>query len=223
MLIGQSPHLQRVKKMIMEIAKVDDSALIIGEVGVGKELIAHEIHRRSRYKNRQFVVINCTAVGDTITEGDLFGEKIESSQGIERKLGLLEQAQKGTLYLQNVDELDPSFQQHFLNMIKEKKFFKPSENKFVDVNFRVIATTTDEKITKRQAFRKDLYAALSAFVIKVPSLKERRQDIPLLFSHFLQLFCEEFDHEMPPVPADIFESLMEYEWVGNILELKNAV
>ena len=223
MLIGQSPQVQKIRKMIREIAKTNDPVLLIGEVGVGKSMVASEIHRKSKQKNKPFVTINCTGIQKDKSDGDLFGEQIDGPQGIERKIGLLEQANKGILYLENADELVPEYQQHFLNIIKDHKFFKPTENSFTDINIRIISATSDPDIAKNGNFRKDLLAELSTFTINIPPLREHKQDIPLLFSQFLERYCEEFEHDIPPVPADIFESLMEYEWTGNVSELRNAV
>ena len=223
MLIGQSPEIMKTKKMIREVAKTNESALIIGEVGSGRKHVAREIHHRSRLKNRPFIVLNCTAVGDTITDADLFGAKIEGSRGVERRIGLLEQAKRGILYLENVDELNPEFQQKFFNILKEKKFKKLDENVFINIDFRVIAASTDEQLPKKDALRRDLLTMLSGFTIRIPPLRKRNQDIPYLFTHFLEKYCEEFKREMPTVSAELFESLIEYEWHGNVQELKNAV
>jgi len=223
MLIGQSPEIMKTKKMIREVAKTNENALIIGEVGSGRKHVAREIHHRSRLKNRPFIVLNCTAVGDTITDADLFGAKIEGSRGVERRIGLLEQAKRGILYLENVDELNPEFQQKFFNILKEKKFKKLDENVFINIDFRVIAASTDEQLPKKDALRRDLLTMLSGFTIRIPPLRKRNQDIPYLFTHFLEKYCEEFKREMPTVSAELFESLIEYEWHGNVQELKNAV
>jgi len=223
MLIGQSPEIMKTKKMIREVAKTNENALIIGEVGSGRKHVAREIHHRSRLKNRPFIVLNCTAVGDTITDADLFGAKIEGSRGVERRIGLLEQAKRGILYLENVDELNPEFQQKFFNILKEKKFKKLDENVFINIDFRVIAASTDEQLPKKDALRRDLLTMLSGFTIRIPPLRKRNQDIPYLFTHFLEKYCEEFKREMPTVSAELFESLIEYEWRGNVQELKNAV
>ena len=127
MLIGQSPQIITAKKLIREISRTEENALLVGEVGAGKKYVAQEIHRRSKQKNKPFVILKCTAVGDTITETDLLGEKLEGTKGVERKIGLLEQAKRGILYLENVDELLPEYQQKFVNILKEKRFPKPGE------------------------------------------------------------------------------------------------
>ena len=223
MLTGQSPQIMRTKKMVREVAKTNENAIIIGEVGAGKKYTAREIHHRSREKNRPLVILNCTAVGDTITEEELFGVTIENELGVERKLGILEQAKFGILYMENIHELKPGYQQKFVNIIKENKFRKPGAKKLVETKFRVLASTIDEALIKKDTFRTDLFSLLNAFTIHVPPLRERKQDIPNLFSQFLEQYCEEFNREIPPVPAEIFESLMEYKWHGNVLELQNTV
>ena len=117
MFVGQSPQTMRVKKLIREVAKTNDTVLLVGDVGAGKTHAAHEIHKRSRQKNRSFVVLNCTAIGDTINEGDIYGETTESAMGVERKIGILEQAKKGILYLDNVQDLPASYQQKIFNIL----------------------------------------------------------------------------------------------------------
>jgi len=223
MFMGQSPKIMTIKRMMREIAKTNENALIIGEIGTGRKHIAKEIHRRSRQKNKPFVILNCSAVGDMITDADLYGEKIEGARGVERKIGLLEQAKQGILYLENVNELQPEYQQQFVNILKEKKFRKSEEHTFVAVDFRVFAATSDERIAKSDGFRQDFLSLLNTFTISIPPLRQRKQDIPFLFNHFLEKYCQEFSREIPPVPAELFESLMEYEWSGNVFELKNAV
>jgi DNA-binding NtrC family response regulator len=223
MLIGQSPKIAKIKKQIRQIAQSDDNVFISGETGSGKEYAAREIHSRSRFKNRPFVIINCTALGDTTAESDLYGEKIEGPLGVERKIGLLEQMKKGILYLENVDELNSEFQKKFTNIIKEGKFRKPNDNRSVEINIRVIAATTKKDLSQKEDFRKDLLSLLNPFTIQIPSLRERKQDIPFLFNHFLDEYCKEFNIDLPSIPADLFESLIEYEWPGNVGELKKAV
>ncbi|MBN2105548.1 sigma-54-dependent Fis family transcriptional regulator [bacterium] len=223
MFVGQSPHSMKIKKLIREVAKTNDNSLLTGEVGSGKQHAAREIHNRSKQKNRPFVVLNCTAVGDTITETDILGHVSEGNLGVERKIGILEQAHKGILYLENVQDLPPGFQQKLFNIITEGRFQKPGEKKFIQVTLRIFSATTDLELSKRESFRKDLLSLLNPFVIPIPKLSERKQDIPLLFTHFLEQYCQEYDKELPAVPAELFESMMEYHWRGNVQELKNAI
>lgn len=223
MFVGQSPQSTKVKRLIREVAKTNDHVLLVGEVGAGKQHAAKEIHKRSKQKNRPFVTLNCTAVGDTITEGDILGQVLEGQLGVERKIGILEQCHKGILYLENVQDLPAEYQVKLFNIIKEGRFQKPGETRFTPLTLRVFAATTDADLSKNEAFRKDLLSLLSSFVIAIPRLMERKQDIPFLFTHFLETYCEEFDKELPAVPAELFESMMEYHWNGNVQELKNAI
>lgn len=223
MLVGQSPQIMKIKKMIREIAKSDSNALITGEDGSGKQLVAEEIQQRSKQKNKPFVSINCTALGDTITETDLYGEKVEGEHGIERKIGLLEQAKKGIVYLKNFDEMKPEFQQIFFNMLHEGKFRLPDKNQFGNVEFRTIAATTDGQIMKKETIRRDLLSLVSQFSIHIPPLRDRKQDIQNLFDYFLNQYCEEFNREKPSISVNLYESIIGYEWRGNVGELKNAV
>lgn len=223
MIIGQSPQIMNIKRMIKDIAKTNENALIIGEVGSGKKFVAHEIHQRSTQKRKSFIVLNCSAVGDTITDTDIYGEHLEHPRGIQRKIGLLEQANRGILFLENIDELEPEFQHKFFNVLKENKFRRPGEDTSVEVDLRVFAATSDEKLLKKDTFRKDFLSILNTFTVQIPPLRSHRQDIPVLFTHFLEQYCEELNREIPPVSSDIFESLMEYEWSGNVHELKKTV
>ena len=223
MVIGQNPDIMKIKKLIREVAKTNDNALIIGEVGTGKKLAAQEIHRRSKQKNKSFVIINCSAVGDTITEADLYGQKIEGPRGVERKIGLLEQAKRGILYLENINDLSNEYQQKFFNIFSEKKFKKAGSKEFITVDFRIIASSSDPDILKKETIRKDLLSMIDKFILYIPPLRDRKQDIPYLFSHFLEKYCIEFSHAIPPIPPEIFDSLMAYEWNGNVSELKNTV
>ncbi len=222
-MIGPSPEMTTVRRMIREIARSDDPALIIGEVGSGRNLAAREIHRRSRQAGKPFIVLKCSAVGHTITDADLYGQKPPGPRGTERKPGLFEQAKEGILYMDNIHELPEAYQQQLINICAKKQFRRVGDEEFTKAEFRILAATTDEKIAYRDDFRKDLLALLSTFTLQIPPLRKRKQDIPYLFTHFLENYCEEMNKPLPPVPADLFESLIEYDWRGNVLELENAV
>ncbi len=223
MLIGQSPDITKIKRIIRESANSNENVLVFGEIGVGRRYVAKEIHEKSNLKNRPFVTINCTAIGDTITDQDLFGATTESNRGIERKIGLFEQAKKGAIYLENLEDLTPEYQQKFVSIIKGKKFRKSDDDTLIDAHFRIYAASSDEKLLSKDTIRRDLLTLLGKFTITIPPLRKRKQDIPLLFAHFLEQYCAEFEREIPTISAELFESLIDYEWHGNILELKNAV
>ena len=209
--------------MMEEIAKSNENTLIIGETGTGKKLIAQEIQAQSKQKNKPFVVLNCKEVGDTISETEIYGEIIDGPRGIERQIGIFEQARGGILYLDHIDGLKPEFQQKFFNIFKEHRFRKPGENNFIETEFRVVSATTNEKLLVDDTFRRDLMVLLNTFTLHIPPLRNRKQDIPILFTHFLEQCCDEFHREIPPVASNIFESVLEYEWPGNIFELQNSV
>jgi len=223
MFVGQSPQAMKIKKFIREVAKTDENALVIGEIGTGKKLIAQEIHLRSREKNKPFIVLNCTSIGDTMTDSDLFGQKTEGTAGVERKIGILEQARKGFLYMENIQDLKPEYQERFYNILKDRRFASADQKGFVEVTFRAIAATTDSEIAKNDKFRRDLLSLFDGFTMLITPLRDRKQDVPFLFTHFLEQYCAENQKEVPPIPADLFESLMEYDWRGNVREMKNAV
>jgi DNA-binding NtrC family response regulator len=223
MIIGQSPEMVAIKHMIRQIPKTGEPILIVGEAGAGKEHVARQIHHLSDRKNRPFVILNCTAVGDTLTDADLYGESVESANSVQRKIGLIEQAHKGMLYLDRVDELNATFQLKLVNLIRGKKIRRPGDNSIQSVDIRIIAGTENPDLGSNRLLRSDLFALLSKFTLNLPSLRERKQDIPTLFSHFLEHFCREYKRPLPMVPAELFESLMEYDWRGNVQELKNAV
>jgi DNA-binding NtrC family response regulator len=209
--------------MIPEIAGRDNNILITGEAGCGKSHIAGEIHANSKRSGRPFIIINCTAVGDTIGDEDLFGKTIESVPGIMRKVGLFDQAMSGTLYLDNLQDLPPPFQIRFTNIFRDKRFRRSDDGQFIQCDFRIIGGTTDMRLDRNETFRKDLLMLINTFTIHIPPLRQRRQDIPTLFSYLLTSVCREKKMALPPIPAELFESLMEYDWPGNTEELKATV
>ncbi len=223
MFVGQSPQAMKIKKLIREVAKTEKNCFILGEIGTGKKLAAKEIHERSRQKNWPFIVLNCTSIGDTTTDADLFGEAREETFGIEPKIGRFEQARKGILYLENIQDLKPLYQELFLNILKDGHFPTADQKGFKDVAFRTIASSFDINIVKSERIRKDLLAQFNGFTIEIPPLRAHKEDIPLLFSHFLETYCIENQKEIPPIPADMFESIMDYDWSGNVRELRNTV
>lgn len=223
MLTGKSPEIIAIRRMIREIAKTDDNVLIIGEVGSGKQRVAEEIHQRSQRHNKPFVVLNCTAVGDTILDADLFGQTFEGDTGKQRTIGLFEQANNGIIYLDNLGDLKSEYQQRFLNIFHDGRFRRLDEDGFTDLDTRVVGAVDDEKFMERTDFRHDLLEIVNRFHIHVPPLRQRKQDIPILFSHFLEELCQKRSRPVPPVPTEIFESLIEYKWHGNVQELMNTV
>ncbi len=225
MFIGSSPEAKRIKRAIKKFSKVKNNILIFGDTGTGKEFIAKQIHKMSNRKNRPFVVIHCSAVGITIDKAEIFGEEVEQNGSIQRTIGTLEKAQKGTLYLDQVGDLSPDYQFELLQVFREKRFRRLGGKENLPFEVRIIASNDPniEQNIQTGNFRKDFYYLLNTLSINVPSLKVTKQDVPELFIYFLKKYCQENELEIPAVPAEIFESILEYDWKGNIRELKNCV
>lgn len=225
MFIGNSPEAKRINRAVKRMSKADNNIMIIGESGTGKEQTARQIHALSSRKKQPFVVLNCSALGYTIDRKELLGEEKEKSGTIERNIGLVERANRGILLLDNVDETPEDYQFELLQIIREKKFRRIGGKENIPIDIRFISTNPEpmEDSIESGEFRKDLYFQLNALTIGLPPLKERKQDIPELFIYFLKRYCQEHDMEIPAVPAEIFESILEYDWKGNVRELKNCV
>ncbi len=223
--IGNSPEAKRINRAIKKLAKLDSNVLLIGDTGTGKEFIARQIHMLHARRNRPFMVLNCSALGITTDKRDLFGEEKEQAGTIQRTIGLLEKANHGTLYLDNVGDMAPDYQFELLQVFREKKFRRIGGSESIPMDIRLIAANTAdlEEAVEQGKFRKDFYYLLKGLAMHVPALKERKQDIPELFIYFLKKYCHEHKVEIPAVPAEIFESILEYDWKGNIRELKNCV
>ena len=224
-IIGSSPEARKMRRDVRKLAKVDTNVLLIGENGTNKELMAHHVHLKSYRKNRAFVKISCGSLGKTIELKHLYGEETEGDQSVTRTIGLLEKAHKGILLLDNLCDMNSEFQNEFVQIIQEKKFRRVGGKENIDLDIRVVATVENDLVSKVDAgeFRRDLYHLISSLTIKVPALRERKQDIPELFSIYLKRFCAENEREEPAVQSEIFESIMEYDWKGNVRELENTV
>jgi len=222
---GNSPEAKRINRAIKKFAKVDSNVLITGDTGTGKEFSARCLHAVSSRKNRPFVVLNCSALGYNLDKKDIFGQEAEHAGTIQRTIGLLEKANHGVLFLEHVNETPPNYQFELLQVIRERKFRRIDGNENIDIDIRIISSTDVdmEENIEDDGFRKDLYYLLKTLSIKIPSLSERKQDIPELFIYFLKSYCSENEKEIPAVPAEIFESILEYDWKGNIRELRNCV
>ncbi|MBN1348275.1 sigma-54-dependent Fis family transcriptional regulator [candidate division KSB1 bacterium] len=224
-IIGNSPDAKRLRRAVKRLSKIDSNILIVGETGTGKEFLARQIFAASSRKSRSFVEINCSAIGKTIEKRDIYGEDTEKDEAVMRTIGLLEKANKGVLLLDNISEMDNSFQFDLLQILNDKRFRRIGGRENIPLDVRIISTT-DKDLTPdldSDAFRKDLYYHLNTLTIHIPPLRERKQDIPELFIYFLKKFCMEINKDIPAVPSDIFESILTYEWRGNVRELENTV
>lgn len=224
-IIGSSPEAKRLRRAVKKLAKMDDSVLIVGETGIGKEFIARHIFQLNRRYNNAFVKLNCAALGKTIDRKDLYGEDAEGDQAVMRSIGLLEKANRGILYLDNLGDMNSEYQNEFLRFLRDKMIRRVGSEASIAVDCRIICSSDRDLMPDVNAskFRKDLYFLLNSITLVIPPLKERKQDIPELFSYFLKKFCDQEGREEPAVQSEIFESILEYEWKGNVRELANTV
>lgn len=225
-LIGVSPAMQRVKAMIEAVSQVPSTALIIGETGTGKELIARAIHERSRERDGPFQVVDCTTFSDGTVESELFGHVRGAFTGaIADKRGLIELGSSGTVFLDEIGDLPLSQQAKLLRVLEEGEVraVGSTQQKKLNVRF-VVATNQDlaEKV-KRNEFRKDLFFRLNVMVIQVPSLRERTEDIPLLARHFIAKYAREFGKQVDDLHPSAVTDLLAYPWPGNVRELRNVI
>jgi len=225
-IIGKDPKMQLIYKLIEDIAPTDATALIQGDSGTGKELVARAIHRRSPRKNKPFVVINCSAYPATLLESELFGhEKGAFTGAIRQKSGRFEQAHDGTVFLDEIGEISPSAQIKLLRVLQTQKFERIGGEKTLNVNVRITAATNKELLqqVKQGSFREDLYYRLNIIPINLPLLSERRNDIPLLARYFLRRFAAEQSKKIDDFSPESLRLLFDYPWPGNVRELENSV
>jgi len=225
-IIGKSAPLTNVLTMVARIAKSDSTVMIRGESGTGKELIAREIHNLSFRADRPFVTINCGALPETLLESELFGHKKGSFTGaIRDKQGLFQVADRGTFFLDEVGETSPGIQVKLLRVLQEKEVVQVGGTSPIKVDVRVIAATNEDLEEKMRDgdFRKDLFYRLNVIPLAIPSLKERREDIPLLVGYFLAKYCTKMGVPLKGISSGAMDVLMRYPWPGNVRELENAI
>jgi len=226
-LIGDSPSMQTVYELIEKIADTDSTILITGESGTGKELIAKTIHYNNISRaGGPFVPINCAAIPRDLLESELFGhEKGAFTGAISTRLGRFELAQDGTLFLDEVGELDPSLQVKLLRVLQEREFERVGGMKTIKVDVRILAATNKdlEKATKEGKFREDLYYRLNVIPLQLPPLRRRHEDIPLLTAFFVQEFCRKKKREPFSFSPQVMDCLLKYRWPGNVRELENLM
>ncbi len=225
-LVGTSPAIQPVLAMIDAVAQVSATALIVGETGTGKELIARAIHERSPERDGPFQVVDCTTFSDGMVESELFGHVRGAFTGaVADKRGLIEVGSGGTVFLDEVGDLPLSQQAKLLRVLEEGEVRAVGSTQQKKVNVRFVAATNQnlaEKV-KRNEFRKDLFFRLNVMVIQVPPLRERKEDIPLLARHFIQRYAKEFGKHVEDLHAAAVTDLIAYTWPGNVRELRNVI
>ncbi|MEO2067968.1 MAG: sigma-54 dependent transcriptional regulator [Desulfurobacteriaceae bacterium] len=225
-LIGKSPSIERVRNTIRKIAPYDVNVLILGESGVGKEVVAKAIHLLSPRKTKPFIAINCAALPSELLESELFGYRKGAFTGAVRdKKGLIEEANGGTLFLDEIGDMPLPLQAKLLRFLETKKFIPLGATEEKEVDVRVVAATNKDvkEEVKKGNFREDLYYRLSTIEIEVPPLRERREDIPLLVDHFVKELSKKYRKEIKKVSQSFIRSLMEMPLEGNVRELKNIV
>jgi formate hydrogenlyase transcriptional activator len=225
-IIGTSAALKRVLQLVETVAPSDSTVLLLGETGTGKELFARSIHDRSRRRDRTFVKLNCAAIPTGLLESELFGhEKGAFTGAITQKIGRLELADQGTLFLDEVGDIPIEIQPKLLRVLQEREFERLGGTHTRKVNVRLVAATNRdlEKMIAEREFRSDLFYRLNVFPIRIPSLRERRDDIPLLVSYFVQKFAKQMQKNIESVPSAVMKGLTAWEWPGNIRELENFI
>ncbi len=225
-IIGSSQGIKDVQRLVRKVAPTRSAALIQGETGVGKELIARAIHRESPRKNQAFIRVNCAALPDSLIDSELFGhEKGAFTGAVKAKAGRFELAHQGTIFLDEVSELPLPTQSRLLRVLQEKEFQRVGGTKILNSDFRLI-TATNKDLKKEVAagrFREDLFYRLNVYPIVVPPLRERREDIPLLAAHFFRLFSSQSNKPCSGIKVSEMEQLKAYSWPGNIRELSNVI
>lgn len=225
-MVGQSDPILRIKDTIEKVAPTDARVLITGENGSGKELVARWIHEKSNRAGAPLVEVNCAAIPSELIESELFGhEKGSFTSAIKQRIGKFEQANGGTLFLDEIGDMSASAQAKVLRALQEGKITRVGGDKEISVDVRVIAATNKDLLreVEEKHFRLDLYHRLSVILIHVPSLNDRKDDIPLLTDHFLTDICTEYGIAKKLIHPDAIKSLQDYNWSGNIRELRNVV
>jgi two-component system, NtrC family, nitrogen regulation response regulator NtrX len=225
-LVGESAGLKRVTDSIRRAAPTNATVLITGESGVGKELVARAIHRNSLRHRERFVQVNCAAIPDDLIESELFGHEKGSFTGAtEKQIGKFEQADKGTIFLDEVGDMSLKTQAKVLRVLQEGEVERLGSARTIKVDVRVLAATNKdlEEEIEKSSFREDLYFRLAVIPVYVPPLRERREDIPLLVRHFVDLFSRDNNFRPKKITPSAMELLQRYRWKGNIRELRNAV
>lgn len=225
-IVGNSDALRRVLAEVETVAPTDSTVLIYGETGTGKELVARAIHNLSSRKSNAFVKLNCAAIPTGLLESELFGhEKGAFTGAIAQRLGRFELANRGTVFLDEIGEIPLELQPKLLRVLQEREFERLGSTRTLRTDARLIAATNRDLATmvEEQKFRSDLYYRLNVFPVRVPPLRERREDIPLLVRHFVQQFGRRMNRNVETIPSETMTTLVRYDWPGNIRELQNVI
>ena len=225
-IIGKSKAIRDTIQIIKNVAETDITVLLIGETGVGKELVASATHRLSHRKDGPFIKVNCAVLPETLIESELFGHVRGAFTGATSdRIGRFEASSGGTILLDEIGEVSPAFQAKLLRVLQEREIERVGEHRPRKVDVRIVAATNKDllKESREGRFREDLYYRLAGAVVRMPPLRERKEDIPLLVSHFLSEFNRKYQRNVEGISGDLMRLMMEYEWPGNIRELYNLL
>ncbi len=223
-IVGSSQPMRRLVQLVQTVAQTSATILITGETGTGKEVVARAIHQSSPRRHHHFVALNCGAIPETLLEAELFGHAKGAFTGaIGTRQGRIEQADKGTLFLDEVGTMSAGLQMKLLRVLQEREFERVGDNRTIKVDVRIVAATNSDLagMVLAGSFREDLYYRLNVIAVQVPALRDRKDDIPLLAQHFLEKFCPE--DPRPTIAQEAMRHLMGYAWPGNVRQLENAI
>ena len=224
-LLGHSVAMQKVRKQVLLLAGTSADVMILGETGTGKELVARCLHDHSNRRDRNFVAINCGGLPDTLLESELFGHEMGAfTTANKRRIGKIEHANGGSLLLDEIESMPLSFQVKLLRTLQERKVARLGSNEEIPVNIRIIAATKCNllELSQQQKFRSDLYYRLNVAVLELPPLRDRREDIPILFQHFVVQAAIRYDKVEPALSGERMRELMAHDWPGNVREVRNV-
>ncbi len=223
-IIGKAPAIESLRRTISRIANTDADVLIIGETGTGKELVARSLHEHSQRRNNNFVAINCGAIPEQLLDSELFGHEAGAfTDARSQRVGKFEHANGGTLFLDEIESMPLSTQAPILRVLQERSIERLGSNQQIELDLRIVtaAKINLKEAAERGEFREDLYYRLNVLTLEITPLRERREDIPLLFQHFVLVASARCESEVPPLSAEALHTLMGHEWPGNIRELRN--
>ncbi|MCD6200975.1 MAG: sigma-54-dependent Fis family transcriptional regulator [Bacteroidales bacterium] len=225
-IVGESPAIKKVKELIDRVAPTEARVLITGANGTGKELVAHQLHEKSNRCDGPFVEVNCAAIPSELIESELFGhEKGSFTSAYKQRKGKFEQAQGGTIFLDEIGDMSLSAQAKVLRALQENKITRVGSDKDIPVDVRIVAATNKDLMEEIQKnnFREDLYHRLSVIIIHVPALNERLEDIPLLAKHFSEMICGEYGMPVKTFTENALEEMKKINWTGNVREFRNVI
>ncbi|HPY38958.1 MAG TPA: sigma-54 dependent transcriptional regulator, partial [Thiolinea sp.] len=223
-IIGQAPSISALRKMIARIANVDADVLVWGETGTGKELVARSLHEQSKRRNHNYVAINCGAIPANLIDSELFGHEAGAFTGAKGlRIGKFEHANGGTLFLDEIESMPMTTQMPLLRVLQERQIERLGSNQLLPLDLRIVAATKVDlkEAAERAEFRRDLYYRLNVVTLEIPPLRARREDIPMLFQHFMLIAAARSELEVPPLDSKALHVLLGHDWPGNIRELRN--